>query len=190
MTTGDFAQRLFREAPVPVLAVPEQMGAAPPSLSRILFIFEEFEAALRGSRQVIEMAQFCEAPVSLLHTRLHRPVMAGLLPAWLGGGLASPGERHDSEPSQDEALLSLFHRREVPVEFVQGSGAPFDAVSAVLAGHPCDLIMVAGNLDSRDKSPALASRILEELALPICLIHGSPQTFPATGSPSPFQVRF
>jgi len=146
LMSGDPVERVLRESPVPVLTVPP--GGAPPGRrSRILFAYEDGDAAVWGLRHVIEFAQAYEAGVALLQLRT----------------LGAP------KPSS-ERLMSILKKREVPAEILRdGEGTPLDDVSkAARAG--CGLVVLLRTPKRVKAFAALARAILHCVPVPLLLI--------------------
>lgn len=142
----DPAERVLRESTLPVLAVPG--GAMPPARrSRILFAYEDGDAAVWGLRHVIEFAQLFESGVSLLQLR-------------------TPGR---PKPAA-ERLLTILKRREVPADALpDGEVAPLeDIANAARAGFGLVTLL---RTPKRSKAFAALSRaVLQCVPLPVLLI--------------------
>src|SRR5688572_24888896 len=65
LMSGDPTERILRESTVPVLSVPPG-GSPPPRRSKILFAYEDGDAAVWALRHVIDFAQTYDAGVALL----------------------------------------------------------------------------------------------------------------------------
>jgi nucleotide-binding universal stress UspA family protein len=160
LMSADPAERVLRESTVPVLAVP---GGAnlPERRSRILFAYEDGDAAVWGLRHVIEFAQLFESGVSLLQLRtLGRPNPAA------------------------ERLLTILRRREVPAEALpDGEGAPLeDIANATRAGFGLVALL---RTPKRVKAFAALSRaVLQCVPLPVLLLgDGVPSASTLDSSP-------
>ena len=159
MMYGRPADRILRESPIPVLAVP---GSARP-VSRILYLFDGGEAAVSGLRHVIDFAQLFDAGVGLL--RIGLPAPAGA-------------------PPMEERLLSILARREVAARLLSG---PDDAVAAV-ERERADLVIVPKTHETGKACTALARRVLEQAAVPLLLTCEGPVPSPFTGTEAPVRV--
>jgi hypothetical protein len=146
LMAADPAERVLRESTLPVLAVPG--GAPPPSRrSRILFAYEDGDAAVWGLRHVIEFAQLFDAGVALLQLRtLGRPKPAA------------------------ERLLTVLKKREVPAEALpDGKGAPVeDIANATRAGF--GLVSLLRTPKRAKAFAALSRSVLQCVPLPVLLI--------------------
>lgn len=151
LMSGDPAERVLRESTIPVLAVPP--GGAPPARrSRILFAYEDGDAAVWGLRHVIEFAQSYEAGVALLQLR-------------------TIGARNPAS----ERLMSILKKRDVAAEVLRdGEGTPLDDVSRA-ARDGCGLVVLLRTAKRSKAFAALARAVLHCIPLPLLLIgEGAP----------------
>jgi nucleotide-binding universal stress UspA family protein len=146
LMSGDPVERILRESPFPVLAVPD--GGTPPARrSRILFAYEDGDAAVWALRHVIEFAQAYEAGVALLQLR--------------SVGKAAPAA---------ERLMSILKKRDVPVEALRdGEGNPLDDISKA-ARDGCGLVVLLRSPNRVKVFASLARAILHCVPLPLLLI--------------------
>ena len=146
LMSADPAERVLRESTLPVLAVPG--GARPPSRrARILFAYEDGDAAVWGLRHVIEFAQHFEAGVALLQLRtLGRPKPAA------------------------ERLLTILKKREVVAEALpDGKGAPLeDIANAARTGF--GLVSLLRTPKRTKAFAALSRSVLQCVPLPVLLL--------------------
>lgn len=160
---GSPADRILRDAPVPVLAVP---GPARP-VSRILYLFDGSKAAVPGLRHVIDFAQLFEAKVALL--RIGPP----------------PSSSGVGEPSSvEERLLSILQRREVPARVVAGS----DDVAGVVSREESDLVILSRTEKTGRTRTALARQLLQRSSVPLLMASEGSLQGPLIGARVPLRV--
>jgi nucleotide-binding universal stress UspA family protein len=160
MMHGGAGDRILRESPVPVLAVP----APSRTVTRILYAHDESESALSGLRHAIDFAQLFEARMELLRI---------------------PGPVRPARPDApvEERLLSILRRREVPVRVLPSSGdAVADAVAAV-SREGIDLMVVSGSHESEKACLSLARRVLQAASIPLLISREEPVPSPLAGAP-------
>jgi len=164
MMSGDPVERVLRESPLPVLAVPD--GGEPPARrSRILFAYEDGDAAVWGLRHVIEFAQAYEAGVALLQLR-------------------SPGK---AVPAA-ERLMSVLQKRDVPAEALRdGEGNPLDDISKA-ASQGCGLIVLLRSPKRVKVFASLARAILHCVPLPLLLIGDGTPAASSLETPAPLRI--
>jgi nucleotide-binding universal stress UspA family protein len=160
MMHGSAADRILRESPVPVLAVP----GAPRTVSRILYAYDESEAALSGLRHAIDFAQLFEAKIGLLRIPGPAPATA----------LGAPVE---------ERLLSILRRREVPVRVLPASGDAAADVIAAVSGEGIDLMVLSGRVETEKACLSLARRVLQTAPIPLLVTREEPVPSPLAGAP-------
>lgn len=158
---GSPADRILRDAPVPVLAVP---GPARP-VSRILYLFDGGKASVPGLRHVIDFAQLFEARVSLL--RIGPPASGAVEPS-----------------SVEDRLLSILQRREVPARVVAGS----DDVAGVVAREAADLVILSRTEETGRARTSLARRILQHSPVPLLIASEGSSRGPLIGAQVPLRV--
>jgi nucleotide-binding universal stress UspA family protein len=161
MMHGSAADRILRESPIPVLAVP---GPARP-ISRILYLFADGEAAMPGLRHVIDFAQLFDARVSLLR-------------------LQSPSAARAEENPLEKRLLSMLERREVSARLLTGPNDPVAAVSR----EGADLVILSKTQETARVCAALARRLLLLGPVPVLLTSEGPVRSPLTGAETPLRV--
>jgi nucleotide-binding universal stress UspA family protein len=160
MMHGGAGDRILRESPVPVLAVP----APSRTVTRILYAYDESEASLSCLRHAIDFAQLFEAKIGLLH---------------LPGSSRPP---HPGVPVE-ERLLSILHRREVPVRVLPSSGdAAADAVAAV-SHEGIDMMVLSGTPETEKACLSLARRVLQTASIPLLVAREEPVPSPLAGVP-------
>lgn len=158
---GSPADRLLRESPIPVLAVP---GSAR-TISRILYLFDGGEAAMPGLRHVIDFAQLFDAGVALLR-------------------LQAPSGGRTEGPPVEERMLSLLGRRGVPARLVPGPADPVAAVSR----EGADLLILSKTHETAKICAALARRLLQLAPVPLLLTNEGSVPSPLTGAEAPLRV--
>ena len=160
MMHGSAAERILRESPVPVLAVPGTSR----SVTRILYAYNESEAALSGLRHAIDFAQLFEAKIGLLRI---------------------PGPPRPAEPGVpvEERLLSILRRREVPVRVLPSSGDAAADVTAAVSREGIDLMVLSGRPETDKACLALARRVLQTAPLPLLITREEPVPSPLAGAP-------
>jgi nucleotide-binding universal stress UspA family protein len=152
LMSGDPADRILRESTLPVLAVPSSASSPPPG-SRILFAYEDGDAAVSALRHVIEFAQRYEAVVALL--RLRNP--------------AAPSAKREAEPAA-ERLMSILRKRDVAAEVLPDStDAPADLLSR-RARNGCGLIVLSKTAERRRALTSLSRALLQAAPIPLLLI--------------------
>jgi nucleotide-binding universal stress UspA family protein len=183
------AQRVLRDSPIPVLAVPEAGGRVPVGVRRILFIHPGGEAAAQGFRMAIEIAQYFEAAVDLL--RVCRPAASstGTWSAWLRTMSTTASIRSSSGPLLgDEDLAGLFQRRGVKARLVSRDAGDPDPVRTFLRGNPVDLAILADSAPAPRESSRRIRLVLEDLRIPLLVCRESHPTEPEDPLPL-FQLR-
>lgn len=152
LMSGHPAERILREATVPVLAVPPTAPPAP-GPSKILFAYEDGDAAVRGLRHVIEFAQRDDASVALLPIRTP-------------GAVRKPAT---------ERLMSILCRREVAAEVLpEASLRPLDAVSRAVR-NGCGLVALSKPASRGKACSELARAVLHAVPAPLLLLgNGNP----------------
>jgi nucleotide-binding universal stress UspA family protein len=155
---GSPADRILREAPIPVLAVP---GPARP-INRILYLFDDGGAAIPGLRHVIDFAQLFEASVALRRV----------------------GPAASETPSIEERLLSILRRREVSARVAAGSDDPETAVSR----EGADLVILSRTHETGKACASLARRLLHHAPVPLLMTTEGPVPSPFIGARAPLRV--
>lgn len=158
LLSGHPAERLLRESPVPILAVPS-VGGPGRAPARILYAHAGDEAALSGLRHVIDFAQMFEAAVDLLR---------------LGGG----------SPSIDERLLAVLGRREVPARVL----APSADLASAAAREDVGLVILSGRRDYEKAGATLARRVLQAAPVPLLLTREGPTPGPFVDAAPPLRI--
>jgi nucleotide-binding universal stress UspA family protein len=155
MMHGSAADRILRESPVPVLAVP---GPTRP-VARILYAYEEGEAALSGLRHAIDFAQLFEAKIGLLRIK-------------------GPSHPTGTDVPVEERLLSILGRREVPARVIP----PAADVSTVVSRERIDLMVLSAAHRTEKASTALARRVLQSAPIPLLITREAPVPSPLAGA--------
>lgn len=183
------AQRVLRESPIPVLAVPEESVRAPVSIRRILFVHPGGEAAAQASRVAIEIAQFFEGKVDLLRVAETPASRSGTWSSWLRREPEPGTERAPASNSPgDEELASLFQRRGVPARLAQGLREGQDPVACFARSNPVDLAVLADPWPPARPGVSRIRFLLEDLRVPLLVSRETPRTEPRESPPS-FQLR-
>lgn len=170
LMSGNPMERILRESTIPVLAVPDG-GVPPPRRSRILFAYDDADAAVWGLRHVIEFAQGYEAGVALLRLR-------------------APGiRRGDLEPAA-ERLTSILKKREVSAEVLpDGTSSPLEDVSKA-SREGCGLVVLMKSPRRVGKSfSSLARAILHCVPLPLLVIGDGSQNSSTQETPASLRMR-
>jgi nucleotide-binding universal stress UspA family protein len=144
MISGCAADRILRESPVPVLAVP---GPAV-SVTRVLYAYEEAESAFSGLRHAIDLAQLFEAQIRLLRVQ-------------------GPPRPSDTGFPVEERLLSILRRREVAARVLPSTGDAASDVAAAVARDGIDLMVLSGSPETERACLSLARRVLQTAAIPL-----------------------
>jgi nucleotide-binding universal stress UspA family protein len=173
LMSGAPVERILRESTIPVLAVPG--GGSPPARrSRILFAYEDGEAAVWGLRHVIEFAQVYEAGVRLLRLRVPRA-----------------GDREAGDEPAAGRLMRVLEKREVPAEVLpDGRGTPLEDVASA-SRQGCGLVaLMKSPKRTRRSFFALARAILQCVPLPVLLLgDGSPTSASHMETPASLRMR-
>lgn len=167
MMYGNGAERILRESPIPVLAIPS--GAPPRLPSRILYVFDGSDAAVPGIRHVIELAQLTNATVVL-----RRPRIAALPP---------PGVS-----SVEERLLEILRRREVPAEVCIGTASAVHDVLASIQEQGTDLVALTRTPRTDKACAGLAREVLQAAAVPLLMTREGSYPESTLGLGTPLRV--
>ncbi len=144
MINGSSADRILREAPVPVLAVPGPSD----SVTRVLYAYEEADSALSGLRHAIDFAQLFEAQIRLLR-------------------VPGPARLPEAGFPLEERLLSILRRREVPARVLPSTGDAASDVVAAVARDGIDLMVLSGSHETERACLSLARRVLQTAPIPL-----------------------
>ncbi|HVE38655.1 MAG TPA: universal stress protein [Planctomycetota bacterium] len=181
---GHPADRILRDSPLPVIAVPATESPRLSGLSRVLYTYENGPQAVPGLHRAIEFAQMFDATLFLQRLRSAAPPSA-----------ASPFEPRDdaAQGGQDAKslegrLLWILKRREVPTQLLPAAGEPLRDVVGAVVQNAIDLALVARTHDSERARLSLARHILEEAQIPVLLTPEESPLSPVTGSGSRVRV--
>ena len=158
---GSPSDRILRDAPVPVLAIP---GPARP-VSRIFYLFDGGTAGVPGLRHVIDFAQLFEAEVALMRVRLPAPVA-------------------EDKPPVEDRMLSILRRRDVAFRLLPGTDDPAPVVSR----EGADLVILSKTHETGKPCTSLARRLLHQASVPLLLTSEGPAPGPFVGADAPLRV--
>jgi nucleotide-binding universal stress UspA family protein len=176
------ADRILREATLPVLAVPAAQAPRAPLVSRILYPYEHGPEAVPGLRHAIDLAQMFDASIRLMRLR----TAATPEESRMHGRTERPGASElcgDPETwSLERRLLWILKRREVPCEVLPAAGEPARDVVEAVARHGIDLVLLTRARNSEKARLALARRVLEDAQVPVLLTREESPLSPLYGS--------
>jgi len=181
------ADRILRESPIPVLAVPAVV-ARPPQITRILYAYESGAGAVPGLRHAIDFAQLYDASVVLQRIRTAPAPDEGFLPSLLFRAKEDRARDKQDERSLEGRLLWILRRREVPAEALPPAD---DAVRDVLASidkNGIDLVHLAAPRDSERTRLSLARHVLEDAGVPVLVTREESAFSPMVGAGSRVRV--
>jgi nucleotide-binding universal stress UspA family protein len=164
---GSVTQHMLRKVKVPVLTV--NRVARPLTLERILFATDLSEAADKGFRTVLQLAQTARSRLILLHavdTRTH---------AYEGMQTVGVDTRQLMEQARDrlKAVAAEAERENVKVETVLAEGGVAEAIFKAAEDNGADLITIAvekKGVIERTLLGSSAERVIRESHLPVLSI--------------------
>ncbi len=181
---GHPADRILRESPLPVLAVPATEPPRNPGFSRLLYTYENGPQAVPGLHRAIDFAQMFDASLFLQRLR------SAAAPA-----AAGPFEPRDdaAEGGQDARslegrLLWILKRREVPTQVLPAAGEPLRDVVGAVVQNGIDLALVSRTRDSERARLSLTRHVLDEAQIPVLLTPEESPLSPFTGAGSRVRV--
>jgi nucleotide-binding universal stress UspA family protein len=178
--SGHAADRILRDAPLPVLAAPAAGPARVPGISRILYVYGNGPEAVPGLRHAIDFAQMFDAGIVL--QRLRSATTPFERPS------AAPPRGEQDTKSLEGRLLWILKRREVPAQVLPAAGEPLrDVVQAVLQ-NGIDLALLPRTHESEKPRLSLARHVLQEARIPVLLTREDSPLSPLTGSESRVSV--
>lgn len=184
---GHAAERVLRESPIPVLAVPTD-GSPSPRISRILYPYDVGESAVPGLRQVIDFAQLFEAGVYLQRVVTPAAPEVGYLPSLLFRGKEERSCDDRNALSLEERLLWILRRREVPAEVLPPARDPSRDVLKEVARNRIDLVILAKTADSEKSCTSLARQVLQGAQIPVLVTREGSLPYPPAGAGSRLRV--
>jgi nucleotide-binding universal stress UspA family protein len=157
------ADRVLREATLPVLAVPAAGARRVPAVSRVLYAYENGPEAVLGLRHAIDFAQMFDASVVLQRLRTATPPEP-LLPR----KRAEPRGEQETK-SLEGRLLWILKRREVPSQVLPPADEPPRDLVPALAQNGIDLVLLTRTRNSGKAPLSLARHVLQEARVPVLL---------------------
>jgi nucleotide-binding universal stress UspA family protein len=184
---GHPADRILRDAPLPVLAVPASESPRAPGVSRLLYTYENGPDAVPGLQRAIEFAQTFDAGIVL--QRLRSAALPGEpapIPSDRPDDAAGHGEQDTT--SLEGRLLWILKRREVPTQVLPAAAEPVRDVVRAVAQNGIDLALVTRTHDSEKARLSLARHVLQEAQIPVLISPEESPLSPFTGAGSRVRV--
>lgn len=175
---GHPTDRVLRESPVPVLAVPVGSDAPPPRVTKILYLYEGGEGAVPGLRHAIDFAQLFEARIVLQHVPPAAHPEEGFLPSLLFRGKEERDRVREDQRSLENRLLWILKRREVPAEVLPPAVDPVRDVLHAVTRHRIDLVHLAPAHEPERARLSLLRHVLQEPHVPVLLTREGTPSFP------------
>jgi nucleotide-binding universal stress UspA family protein len=181
------AERILRESPIPVLAVPAGVDR-PPRITRILYAYESGAGAVPGLRHAIDFAQLFDAAVVLQRIRTAPGPEEGFLPSLLFRGKEDRAHDEQDERSLEGRLLWILRRREVSAEVLPPADDPVRDVLRSVDRNGIDLVHLAASRDTERMRLSLARHVLEDARVPVLVTREESAFPPMVGTGSRVRV--
>jgi nucleotide-binding universal stress UspA family protein len=161
--SGHAVDRVLRDAPLPVLAVPEAGSPRSALVSRLLYTYENGPDAVPGLQRAIDVAQTFDAGIVLQRLRSAAPPGEFAPP--------QPPERPGEQDTKslEGRLLWILKRRDVPTEVLPAAAEPVRDVLRAVAQNGIDLVLVTRAHDSERARRSLARHVLQDAQVPVLL---------------------
>jgi nucleotide-binding universal stress UspA family protein len=182
------AERVLRESPIPVLAVPVGEEKSPERIRRILYGYEHGGGAVPGLRHAIDFAQMLGASILLKRLRGGVASEEGFRPGRLFRGRDERERTTQDERSLEGRLLWILRRRDVSAQALPPAGAPVRDVLETVSRYRIDLVHLAATPDSERARLSLARHVLQEARIPVLVTREESGVSPLLGAGSRLRV--